>query len=208
MKIVIPTCDKYAHTIPAHIHFLRKLWPQCPYDVIVITNEENIDVDATVIKLGKDLGFADNLHLFLRHHMHDELMMLCLDDLIPVEIYPRRIARALAALTEDSSVCMVRLSKRFTTKGTPYKRDALFVRMAKDNPFLFSQKGTIWQTGVFRRLLRRHATPWTAERIGAERAKSVKGKFLGATKPILVQRNWFTHGKRDKKTTIWIRENW
>lgn len=208
VRILIPTCDKYAHVVPAHVHYLRKLWPQCPYEVTVLTTGDLIDVDAEVISLGKDHGFANNIHIFLSRYMQDDLMMLCLDDLIPVEIHPRRIDRALDVLGSDQSVHMVRLSKRFTTEGKPYKHDRLFVEMDKSSPYLFSLKGTIWKTEIFRRLLRKNANPWGSEWAGGSRARRLRGKFLGAAKPMLTQRNWYIHGKKDKGTTNWVRENW
>ncbi len=208
VKILIPTCDKYAHTVPVHVHFLRKLWPQCPYEITVLTTEAPIEVDAEVIRLGKDHGFSNNLHIFLSRFMHDDLMMLCLDDLLPVEIHPRRIVRAVTALQTDQSVHMVRLSKRFTRPGRMYKHDSLFVDMNKSDQYLFSLKGTIWRTDVFRRLLRKDTHPWGAEWAGGNRAKRLPGKFLGAGKPILAQKNWYIHGKKDKGTTLWVKENW
>jgi hypothetical protein len=208
VKILIPTCDKYAHVVPPHVHYLRKLWPQCPYEVIVLTTENPINVDATVICLGKDRGFANNLHLFFNRYMKDDLMMLCLDDLIPMELHLRRLDRALEVLENDHTVYMVRLSKRFTTEGVPYARDTLFVEMNKRDFYLFSQKGTIWRTDIFRRLLRKDAHPWGAEIAGGNRAKRLPGRFLGAAKPILVQRNLYEHGKLDKKSFQWIQDNW
>lgn len=208
MRILIPTCTKYAHTVHAHVHFLRKLWPQCPYPVTVLTTGDLIDVDAEVISLGKDFGYANNLLAYIARFLRDDLIMLCLDDLVPVEIHPRRIARAIEVLEIDHSVYMVRLSKRFTRPGRPYKHDSLFVEMNKSDQYLFSLKGTIWRTAIFRRLLRKNATPWGAEFVGGNRAKRLPGKFLGARKPILVQKNWYIHGKRDKGTTEWIKANW
>jgi hypothetical protein len=177
--------------------------------VVLVGGEATLEgIDARVITLGKDYGYANNLHAFLNRHVRDELMMLCLDDLIPVEIHPKRIERAVAVLETDRNVVMVRLTKRFSTPGTPYKRDAFFVEMVKNNPYLFSQKGTIWRVPNFRKLLRKGATPWGAEEVGGRRALRMPGLFLGVTETTLFQRNWYAHRKRDNKTTQWVHDNW
>ena len=210
MKIVIPTCDKYARTILAHVHYLRKFWPQCPYEIIVVVGGKATldDVDATVITLGKDYGYANNLHAFFGKYVRDELMMLCLDDLIPVEVHRKRIERSIAAIEKDRNIVMIRLSRRFSTPGTPYEKDAFFIEMNKENPHLFSQKGTIWRVANFRALLWRGSTPWGAEELGGRKARRMPGLFLGVSKETLTQRNWFVHRKRDRKTTEWIQSNW
>ena len=210
MKIVIPTCDKYARTILAHVHYLRKFWPQCPYEIIVVVGGKATlnDINATVITLGKDHGYADNFFIFLNRYMHDELMLLCLDDLIPVGVYPRRIARSVAVIEKDRNVVMVRLSKRFSTPGVPYKKEDFFVEMDKGDSHLFSQKGTIWRVSNFRKLLSKGSTPWGAEDLGGRRARRMPGLFLGVSKETLTQRNWYVHRFRDSKTTRWIHDNW
>lgn len=204
MKVVIPTCDKYAHTVPPHVHLLRKLWPDCPYEIVVVTTEKPIDVDVEVIRLGKDRGYCDNLHRFLNLYYQEELMMLCLEDLLPMRINTGRIQQAMDVLSSDESVNMIRLTKRFTRPGKPYRNSSLFVEMAKTGGYLFSQKGTIWRTRVFSKMLPVHCSPWRAEYRGDAIGKRMQGAFLGVAQPVLVQRNWIVHGRQDKATTRWV----
>lgn len=59
---MVVSCDKYADLWDPFFHSLRKNWPDCPYAVYLVTNHKDYNAPGvTVIKVGDDLSYSDNL---------------------------------------------------------------------------------------------------------------------------------------------------
>lgn len=220
MKIVIPTCDSYVHTIHTHVHFLHKLWPNCPYEVLIVVGgtapvPEADHIDARIEHLGKDKLWASN---FLKTHKRflrdDEFFILCMDDLVPFHIDSELIEEAIVAISSDPEINQIRLAERWVKRPLDkphnfYGDGKDFVHMRRDR-YLYSNKATLWRSSVHRKVLKAGETSTRTEGNGSGRLRDdIKKLDLGVCHPTLEQANWIVHRRRkDKATTRWIERMW
>ncbi|KKN85730.1 hypothetical protein LCGC14_0275350 [marine sediment metagenome] len=219
MKIVIPTCDKYVHTIHAHVHFLHKLWPSCPYEVLVVVGgsapvPHAKEINARIEHLGQDRLWASNfLETHKRFLQDDQFFILCMDDLVPFHIDGVLIEEAVTVVSADRVVNQIRLAERWVKRPLekPHDRygpDNIYVHMRRDR-YTYSNKATLWRSSVHQSILEGGETSTRTEGNGTARLRSRGGMNLGATHATLEQMNWISHrGRKDKFVTRWIERHW
>jgi len=77
---VVVSCDKYADLWRHFFALFWRHWPDCPYQVHLVTNHNANAIDGvTVIAIGDDRSYADNLRLALDRIGH-EWVVMWLDD--------------------------------------------------------------------------------------------------------------------------------
>jgi len=207
MKIVIPTCDKYSYLVPGNIHSIRKSWPDCPYEIVVITGREELPIKtAEVVYLGDDRQYGTNLLTFLDNNYSDKELLIWLDDyyLFNVNI---NMVTAAHKLVASGSIDGVRLSKMYTPQEEPkYKKDERFVYINKQEQYSFSQQAAIWNTDVFHRILYDGEDPWQTELNGSGRISHGVvnvGDLLGVSVESLQYHNLSYQRTIDTQSIIW-----
>ncbi len=219
MKIVIPTCDKYVHVVHAHVHFLRKLWPSCPYEVLIVVGGEAPvpkakEIDARIEHLGEDHQWASN---FLETHKRflsgDEFFILCMDDLVPYYIDLTLVEEAIETISADSEINQIRLATRWVKPPVKkphvlYGETQNYVHMRGDR-YLYSNKATLWRSSVHREVLQAGENSTRTEGNGNARLRDRDGLNLGMRLPTLEQLNWIIHRRYEEKAvTRWIEKSW
>jgi hypothetical protein len=80
VAFVVVSCDKYADLWDPFFHCLQKYWPDCPYKVYLVTNEKDYtDTAASVIKIGTDRSYSDNLRAAIAQ-IDEPWLILWLED--------------------------------------------------------------------------------------------------------------------------------
>ncbi len=82
--IVIPSCDKYSDLWEGLNNSFKKFWPDCPYEMYLVSNEKDGFIGANNIKIGIDRGWSANLLRGLDGINH-EYVLLWIDDLYLIE---------------------------------------------------------------------------------------------------------------------------
>jgi len=209
VKIIIPTCDKYSHFIPGNIFCVRKFWPRCPYEIVVLTGKKEIPIEGIkVYYFGEDKHYATNLINFLDSEYSDEHLLLWLDDYYLNYVNEKIVAKA-QELINSPEIDMIRLSAIFTPEGKQFIDDSRFCYIDKTAPYSFSQQASMWTTAIFRRFLKHGEDPWQTEIEGSTRVRIASkeiGEFLGVTQPVLNYRNISFQGNIDKGSFQWFME--
>lgn len=82
VAFVISSCDHYSDLWEPFFKNFFKYWPDCPYDVCLISNFKDYpDPRVITIKIGEDKSYADNLRNALKSINH-KWVLLWLDDVI------------------------------------------------------------------------------------------------------------------------------
>ena len=78
VAIVVSSCDHFKDCWAPFIASIKKYWPDCPYLVYIISNNDEIETPNGIsfIKVGQDRKFAANLHVALNQIDTDYLIYL------------------------------------------------------------------------------------------------------------------------------------
>jgi len=198
MKIIVPTCDAYADTVRVNLHYLNKVWPEHPRVVVVANSKPENIADADIFRLPTDEQFGSNMLTFLEQY-EDPSLLIWLDDYF-IKGIDRDVVEKAIRLVNENVVDCVRLSKMYTPEGEPYAEDSRFCLIDKQAPYNLSLQASVWNTDIFRRLLRRGETAWETEIFGSGRTEISQRPFLGVTVPALEYDNAYYQGTVDKGT--------
>lgn len=213
MKIIVFTCDKYAHCIPIFYHFWKKNWPDCPYSLLIITGEQVIDLpddpNVSIIYQGPDQDYASNAKRFLSG-FPDELCLLILDDFIIRSALTPMIKQA-ERLCRRPDVGCVRINHLGLLPDLPFDEpdgEGFGEFNRATIPYLLSLQAAIWKTRVFRELMKDGECAWLTELHGTERARGRPERFLCADNAILDYIGYCTKGVDWPVAIQWARDHW
>lgn len=211
MKIVIPTCDKYSTVVPYNLALLRKFWPDCPYDIVVVATEHRPPVRGVeVVMLGEDKRFGANMRQFLLHHYDHRALLVWLDDYLLVSV-DRKMVRKARRLVATGQASTVVLSKKFTPEGGRlHPKDDRFIRVRKNYPYCLSLQASVWNTKILFDQLRNTETIWRTEWAGSIRIAR-EGRdlptFWGVTRKAMEYKNYYRRGTIDPRAHVWAQAN-
>ncbi len=206
MKICIHAW--YPKVIPDCVHFIQKIWPDCPYDLVVVATDTEIDVDVPVVYLGENGNFGSNMIKFLDENYSDELVINWMEDYILSRVNHARVLTAETVLRRPD-VGWIRLVNRFSRCTRPFTdvEGVDFLCHVDRERYTFSQQITMWKTDVYRQYLRHGENSWVTEVQGSVRANKYSEKILSVSKPVIENRNLIRKGRRDAGTVSWMSEN-
>ena len=201
MKIVVPTCDKYAWLIPLFLKYWRRAWPDCPF-VLEIVGGTLPTEGADNVLLGEDRGWATNMLSYLGEG--DEPILLMLDDYMTDSIDAGLVLIA-AKLIEQPDIGMVRL---YPCPGPtlPYSNE--FGEIDKHEPYGVSLQPAIWKPKVLCDVLLSGESAWDTEIQGSVRVRGYDAyKFIGTIKTAIGYRGYMRHGESVSETVAWVEAN-
>jgi hypothetical protein len=110
VAFLVVSCDKYADLWDPFFHCLRKYWPDCPYQVYLLTNHESyVAPDVTVVKVGDDRSYSDNLRLAISQ-ISEPWVILWLEDVFISERVDTPRLQAMIAEAQSIPVGYLKLS--------------------------------------------------------------------------------------------------
>jgi len=85
MQILLPTYDDYNFLVPPNIACLRRAWPRCPWEIVVVNGGKRQirlpeDKKIRVLYLDEDKNYGANLIAAIDTAITDEHILLWLDD--------------------------------------------------------------------------------------------------------------------------------
>jgi hypothetical protein len=195
MKIVTVTCDAQHDVAPAFLAFLHLNWPDCPYEVVFLTRQKKLAVDAPVHYLNArgDVSYGWRLREFLLHSYTDDLILLMMADYLIKSANTPLIAKA-EALCRHSGVRHVRL-RPMPHPPKPYESDPDFGVIDKRARYSLSLQPGIWESQTIFDLLKPRESAHHTETLGSSRVKHVKGLFLSVRRAAIYHHNYYKHGK-------------
>lgn len=102
---VVVSCDKYSTLWEPFFTCLSKYWPDCPFDKFLVSNHLDVsDKSVTVVKIGDDKSYSDNLRIALEQ-IDYEWIILWLDDVfISDNVQTERLIHILTHVKQSGAV--------------------------------------------------------------------------------------------------------
>lgn len=206
MKIVTFACDVYSDVAPAYQYLLRKFWPDCPYEIVYVTNSEHLEVDGRVYYIrGKDIQFAWRLKRYVADCHDKEPLLLMMIDYLVMEADTRMIQLA-ERLCKLDDVKHVRL-RPMPRPQLEYPEPGIGM-IEKPSRYSLSLQPGIWDPRTLARLCRNDN--WDAHDVeiqGSCLTGNVKGKLLCTEETALSHINYYKRGKVPEQWSNWVAEN-
>lgn len=197
MKVVILACNKYTWLVPVALYFLKKYWPDNPYDIEIVTETNQVD---GVVHYIDDISWANRLIEYIKQSKEEKFLLIMEEHFIERMINTKRVEIAESLCT--GKVGCVRLNppdKYFKTHSVRSRaRD--FREYPLDKPYSMSMQTAIWQKRFLLDVLRKNESIWQTEIEGSKRLGNLQSKWwiLWAKSPIID----YTAGGIMKKGTL------
>ncbi len=211
-KVVMFTCAKYHRCIPIFVHFWFQNLPGNPYELVIVTGAEKIDIpehpQITIVYQGKDRGYASNAISYLSS-IEDREVLLLQEDFILHSARPKMIEKAFELCAREDIGC-VRLGGvpgpdwQFNEPGGEG-----FGEIAKSEAdWVFSMQAAVWTKDVFLSLITWGDSPWQAEHKGTDKARKLSSRFLASEARVLDYEQYCTLGEDIETEVQWVKEHW
>jgi len=175
--------------------FLRKYWPDLPYDVYLGANGEDrgsdVPADWTYLNLGPDRSWAESMKEYLAA-VPAESIFLLLDDFLLSGEPDKEAIIASAKLVQDGRADYVILHAK-RSPGRPL--DEQFARVKRYDDSLTTLKPEIWNKAFFMRLLGLGLDPWEFERKACLFPEARKGRYFAVRKDAYPIRHCLEKGR-------------
>lgn len=176
--ILVCSCDKYADLQRAFILLFRKFWPDCPFEVVLVTETDlHVDGFGRVIACGSGTNWASRLVLALDQVKTPQVMMLCDDYFLAA---PVDTVSLLGRLNEMGQAKAVNL-RLIPNPKTGVPREDGLMEYPKNTAYCISTLTGIWNREFLQRLARPVASIWEFERYGSFAVGDEPRPILAAT---------------------------
>lgn len=206
--ILVPSCDAYGDLWPVFLHGMRKHWPDCPYRLIIGTNERtDAGPNVETLQSGGGLVWSDRLIDYL-NAVSSEYIIVMLEDFIlrrPVEKI--EIDQAMESVVQNKLDCL-RLSPR-PAPAKLRRKGCRFEEISPGEIYRISTQTAIWRKSFLLEILRRGESIWEFEANAPSRL-SPTAKIWGTYKWIIPYEGLFVHHVLEKGKWIpyerwWLR---
>lgn len=175
MKIIVITCDKYAWIIPIFLHFFRKYWPDNPYEIEIITNENHIDGNVFYGHSGES-RWGKRVIDYLKQSKEDKFLMFLDDYLLSEIVNTEKIQRAEETCKDNIGSVNLHAPPRYFEDHTINSNIKGFREYPVDGNYSFSDGPVIYQKQYLLDILRDEDV-WKSEVKGSKRLAEMKGKW-------------------------------
>jgi hypothetical protein len=175
--------------------FLRKYWPEMPYEVYLGANGEDRGADVPAgwkyLNLGPDRSWSESMRDYLAA-MPAESVFLLLDDFLLCGAPDAQRIAAAARMVEGGEADYVILHAK-RSPGRPV--DEGFSRIRRYDDSLTTLKPEIWNKAFFASLLGLGLDPWEFERKAYLFPEARKGRYLAVRKDAYPIRHCLEKGR-------------
>lgn len=178
-SLLVVSCDAYADAWPPFFHFLRKMWPDCPYAVHLLTNEAGCDdPEVRVVRTGPDVDWSSALLAGLER-LDSDVVLILLDDFLLWQPVDTERIRRLESCLRDTGAAGLRLVPK--PPATRSLDEAAYPGVGVIEPgsdYRLSLQAGLWHRKTLMSLLRPGESAWQAEQDGTKRTLDVERPFL------------------------------
>lgn len=169
--VLVCSCDKYADLLDPFLALFRKYWPDCPFELVLVTEsapelrgKETFD---RVIACGPGMNWASRLVKALDQVASPYVLMLCDDYYLDRPVGTDLILRRFGQMKSFGAANLRMIPNPTPTpSNTVGKRDDLF-EYRKDTAYCVATQSGFWERGFLKRLAEPVASIWEFERYGS-----------------------------------------
>jgi hypothetical protein len=193
LSILIISCDRYADIWHPFFTLFWKYWPDCPYPVILGTNEKQFShPNINMLNVGVDKGWALGSLRMMESVKSDYVLILLEDFFFYRTVDSQQVDMLFRALVNlDGAYLRLKPFPPPDIK-TSYSGLGLIERGA---PYRVALQAAIWKREVFIHLLQPGENPWQMELRGTVRSEQIVEPFYCVWQPVLYYRAGVTMGE-------------
>ena len=210
-SILVNSCDKYEVAWDPFFKLLKEQWPDCPFDIYLLTETKDYECQyfpVKVIKTGARWPWGKMVKYAVKRIPTEFVIYLLDDEFLASPVNSEALDKVLCYMKEHNDVGVVML--RHTPQQKVDIPEPLFERdkVLQDN-FRIVGISTLYRKKYFLKLLRVHENPWEYEYYASIRSRRYPEKVMQYNKsqPVIFDYDdspvsgWgFTRGKWIKGT--------
>ena len=174
VTVYINSWDNYAKYWPPMYHSLKKYWPDCPWNQIVISNRKESDYFDT-ITTGESTNWSEMTRRALDKIETPVILFMCEDYWLTESVLTQPIIQ-YAKLIENKHVDHIRLIPSGEIKGN-FSIDERLAIFNDNAMYRTSLNAGLWRVDTFKNLLRERETIWEFETQASIRSRG-NDRFL------------------------------
>lgn len=177
LTILISSFDNFSDCWKPYLHGLKKYWPDCTYDIFIITNYKDVeDGRAKAIKVGDDKGWSRNMLEALKHI--DTPYIFCTqEDFWIQKPVNTSVIEDYIAIMEQDKADYIRLFPA-PPPNYDFPDDRRLGIIADDAPYRTSLQVALWRKTILQELIIPNENPWHFELRGTVRSRKYSERFL------------------------------
>lgn len=177
VSFLISSCDSFSDCWKPYYHGLRKYWPDCPYEVFVVTNfKSSEDTSVKAIKVGEDRGWSHNTQRALNEITTPYVIYTHEDFWIQQPVSTQIIAEYVELIQKDKAD-YIRLYP-CPEPDYEYAWNEKLGVLADHASYRTSLQVALWRKSVFQELIADGENPWEFELQGSIRSQKYGSRFL------------------------------
>jgi hypothetical protein len=175
--VLINSFDAYAECWEPVSHGIRKYWPDCPFPVILMTEERDFDYPGVrVLKVGRDAVWSNRMIIAVRSITTPFVVYFQEDYWLNERVDNARILHYLTLMGSERLDYLRLLSK--PAPDLPFEPDLRLGVLADDAPYRTSAQIAIWRRDVLLDLLVPGESVWEFELKGSPRSRKYGRSFV------------------------------
>lgn len=179
LSILVYSCWKNSDMWSIFIGLFRKYWPECFYQVILLTDmtgdrKERYGFDQVVVL---DSNWKEMIYAGLRA-ADTEYVMLWMDDYLLCDHVKNEDIDFYMNLVRKFNAANMRLIESPSIVAETYSKDRSLNYYKPGTAYSVSTQAGIWNTALLKKYMEHYQTPWDFERKGSLEIKDYEHPFL------------------------------
>lgn len=222
---IVVSCDKYSDLWSPFFKSFNKYWPDCPFDTYLVSNHQDFSApELSVLKIGDDKSYSDNLRLALNQIEH-KWVILWLDDVFISEKVDNSRLLGILAYAKNADAGYLKLA---ADMPMAYKPDAgqEIGCLPKGIKYRSAIGVTFYKKETLLKLLTPNSSAWELDRssiadqlsepfyaLTPEASKNppiryahllIKGRWILEALPFLRKEGFYELRKSRKIQSVWV----
>jgi len=192
--LLVVSCDKYADLWPPFFRLFFHFWPDCPFTIYLLSNNERLSLPGVnSILVGNDVSWSDNLLKAGALLPHDYLLLF-IDDLFLIDYVQTEKVEEVCHWLLDAKANYVRLNPSVPPDGPG---NDLVGSVSKGTLYRASTVLSVWKREVLLSLLKPGENAWQFEGRGSLRSDRYDA-FYSTRESLFPVLNGVIKGKWDR----------
>ena len=177
--VIVGSCDKYADVLKPFIALFRKFWPDCPFEVVLVTESDpHVSGFDRTIACGGGMNWASRMERALEEISSPAVLMLCDDYLLSSAVDTALVLLRLSQMRSLDAVNMRLIPNPEPKSGNARSAEFGLFEYRKDTAYCIATQAGFWNREFLKGLLLGKASIWEFERHGSFQVGDEKRPLL------------------------------
>ena len=166
--VVVGSCDRYADLLGPFIALFRKFWPDCPFEVVLVTESDpHIEGFDRTIACGGGMNWASRMEKALGEVSTPAVLMLCDDYYLSSPVETEKMLLRLGQMKAQNAVNLRLIPNPVPRSGNSKPVDYGLFEYRKNTAYCIATQAGFWDREFLKGLLHGKASIWEFERYGS-----------------------------------------